>query len=140
VSNEDSILGKAQSRIEWHRSEIARLESIVSKLQEAIREFADEGQMTLSSARPPVYGPSPNAVLAGHIANSPFMQAVLQVLRPGEALTSRDIADRLRAVGYKSEAEDYYATVYNQLVWWDKKGIGVTKIGDRSSGVSFRRR
>ena len=65
------------------------------------------------------------------------------VLKEGESLNSREIADRIRAVGYKSSAKekDYYPTIYNQLVWWaEKKQQGVVKVGDRVTGVSFRRK
>ena len=71
---------------------------------------------------------------------SPFLVSVRNVLGENESLTSREIADRLKASGYESEAEDYYATVYNQLVNWASKGVGVVKVGDRTTGVSFRRR
>ena len=133
MSSEDPLGVKIKTKIAWHNSEIKRLQAIIDEFEGGHSQHArtletSQPNATVKSARPWV-GKPPS-----------FINAVRSILKEGESLSSREIADRLKANGYKSGAEDYYPTIYNQLVWWDKKGEGVLKIGDRATGVLFRRR
>ena len=149
MSTEDSLGAKIKAKIQWHHAEVKRLQAIID-------EFEGGQQSVLPILTPAIPAPPPKPValtgtrlpskadasstlLAG-VTNNKFLAAVRNVMADGELLTSREIADRLKAYGWKSRAKDYYPTIYNQLVSWAAEGKGVEKVGDRTTGVRFRKR
>lgn len=132
MSTEDPLGAKIRAKIQWHQSEVQRLQAIFDEF-EAGEVHAPQRPLQPSkgiNSSTPVKPPAPSA----------FISNVRRVMGEGEALNSREIADRLKAAGHASEAKDYYATVYNQLASWAAKGVGVVKVGDRKTGVLFRRK
>jgi len=124
----DSMEAWIRSKIQYHQTELMRLQALIQEYQSS----ASQKSLNLAPAnRVRPHGKPPS-----------FIEAVRSVLKDGESLPSREIADRLKSTGYKSRTKPdaYYPTIYNQLVWWDKKGEGVVKVGDRATGVLFRRK
>lgn len=144
MSTADPLGAKIQAKIQWHHSEIKRLQAIIDEFEvgggEGVGKVPAPARRKVRTAPPPPQHAKPTPRRSLGKPTSSFLGSVRSVLGEGESLTSREIADRLKAAGYKSEAENYYATVYNQLVSWAGKGVGVVKVGDRSTGVSFRRK
>ena len=126
MSSDDTLAAKIRAKIEWHRSEIERLQTILDEFDAGSALPAPEHSTTSLSVPP------------GELSGLGFMAAVRRVMGPGEALSAKDIADRLRAAGYRSDAKDFQATVYNSLDQQAKRGA-ITKVGDRASGVLWRR-
>lgn len=159
-----------RSKMEWHASEYKRLKGILEEFgsgqqppagQKAPKQRKRQAVKPQPAKHATVHRPSNHAshptppaseaaparahpkladLMHRRPKQSPFVEAVRSVLKEGESLNSREIADRLMSAGYRSDAADPYPTIYNQLVSWSAKDVGIVKVGDRSTGVLFRRK
>jgi hypothetical protein len=113
------------------RLELARVERVIEALEEAIgiagrRERAAAMVMpTASVASPPAPPAAPYARLTLYEATAAFLTTVK------EPQSSRQIADALRAGGFKTRSEDFTGTVRTMLRRRATPGIRATSDGKR---------